>query len=160
MPYLSYLSVFYPAAPAENASIYEPTLLECCTRVGPELFKAYLVVLLSDARMRDRFSLSSLTPCPSLDLYVYLRHFDISYSLFSSPLFPYLYVPLSIPFAEATMQFRVNENENIGEKMTQEKRKVAVRTRYLRRISHEVDPVLNIDEFALDGISSGTKNKH
>lgn len=44
--------------------------------------------------------------------------------------------------------------------MTREKRKVAVRMRYLRGISHEVDPVLNIDEFALDGTSSGTKNKH
>lgn len=86
---------------------------------------------------------------------------SLSSSLFSSPLFPYLYSPLSISFAEATVQFRVKENENISEKkMIQEKRKAAVRTRYLRGISHEVDPVLNIDEFALDGISSGTKNKH
>lgn len=64
MPYLSYLSVFCPAAPTENASIYEPTLLESRVRVGPELFKAYLLVC-SLARVeatRDSSSLSKLFP--------------------------------------------------------------------------------------------------
>ena len=32
MQYLSYLSVFCPAAPTENTSIYDPTLLESRTR--------------------------------------------------------------------------------------------------------------------------------
>lgn len=45
MPYLSYLSVFCPAAPTENASIHgrANTPRERPARVGPELFKAYLL---------------------------------------------------------------------------------------------------------------------
>lgn len=87
-------------------------------RGSPELFKAYLVVLLSDTRMRDRFSLFFLTPRPistfvsvtSISLLVsffFLSSFRFSMLLSLSPS---LFIPL--------MQFREKKErpENIDEK--------------------------------------------
>lgn len=68
MPYLSYLSVFCPAAPTENASIHgrANTPRERPARVGPELFKAYL--LASSLRQTAIALLPSplLSPAPFL----------------------------------------------------------------------------------------------
>lgn len=55
MPYLSYLSVFCPAAPTENASIYEPTLLESRARAWVPSCSRPTWLCCSDAR--DRSSL-------------------------------------------------------------------------------------------------------
>lgn len=83
---------------------------------GSRLFKAYLVVLLSGARMRDRFSLSSLTPRPSLDPHP--SHLDLSLllAIFLSSLFRISMFLCRSSLAEAAVQFRGRENENIGEK--------------------------------------------
>lgn len=78
MPYLSYLSVFCPAAPTENASIHgrANTPRERPARVGPELFKAYLlasslrqtaIALLPSLRLSPPFPSSPL-PLLSLQL--------------------------------------------------------------------------------------------
>lgn len=106
--------------------------------------------------MRDRFSLFFLMPRPSLD-------FRLSPSLRSLSLFLSFSSPLSVslcsslyPFRRGHTQFHEKKKrpENNGEKNDRrEANKDAGRTRYLRGISHEVDPVLNIDEFArLDGV--------
>lgn len=67
-------------------------------RVGPRvfffLFKAYLVMLLSD----DRFSPFLLTLRLSPDLYVCLRHLDLPVS-FPFPLFLFLFLARFFSFS-------------------------------------------------------------
>lgn len=107
MPYLSYLSVFCPAAPTENASIYEPTLLEsrarawvpscsrptwlCCSDARSVLSFLYATSVSRFSKFVSVISLVSL----SLSLSPYLST-SLSVSLVFS-FFLFLSFPLSNP---------------------------------------------------------------
>lgn len=142
------------------------TLLESRARVGPELFKAYLLMLLSDARIGSLFSLCYACPSASLRLSPSLRSCLFLLSSLTLCIYLSLVLPLFLCLSLGLSLLR-----NITKKKRKKKLWIDVKKcprdmgRGWRKdaipwnLPREVDPALNIDEFARVPIrSSGAGN--
>lgn len=138
MPYLSYLSVFCPAAPTENTSIYDPTLLESRTRAWvPRVVQGLPGYVAVGCAIGS--PVSFLRSLIRRDFCVRLRYFCLPLVYFfpvSTPLLPLsIYSVRTIKYLQKKKKKKVKKNPR---KSAKKVAKATVQDRHKRTISRNL----------------------